>query len=360
MMDIPAAPEDGISVVLPNYNHGTYIGRAVAAILAQDRLPCEILIVDDGSTDDSLAIIDRIAAASPLVRVFRNPTNQGVVAAQSRALAVAKGRYVHLAAADDRVLPGFYSLAIEMLERHPDAGLFTGDSVLVDGRSGRFLSVRPLVMPRFRPGYLAPATVRKALAVSDNWVLTGASIIRADAVAANGGLIEELGSFADGFLVRKIALTRGYCYAPRLVATWSIFPQSASRSVALDVEKAKAIGAVAQAHISADTVFPPRYAERFGARWRFSTARLALSRERIDPGSVLALGASSRVDLAVLNALLGLSRGLLGRVLATAWLFVRLRPFRVRGIAATFLYRVVFFVPWRARCTRMGANEEPR
>ncbi|HLH87326.1 MAG TPA: glycosyltransferase family 2 protein [Xanthobacteraceae bacterium] len=359
-MDIAAAREEGISVVLPNYNHGKYVERAVAAILAQDRPPCEILIVDDGSTDDSLAIINKIAITSPLVRAFRNPTNQGIVAAQSRGLALAKGRYIHLAAADDWVLPGFYSLALEMLERHPDAGLFTGDSVLLDGRTGRFLSVRPLVMPRFRPGYLAPATVRKALASSDNWILTGASIIRADAVATNGGLHEELGSFADGFLTRKIALTRGYCYEPRLVATWSIFPQSASRSVALDVEKAKAIGVIAQAHISADTVFPPWYAKRFGGRWRFSTARLALSREPIDPRSVLALGALARVDLAVLNAILGLSRGLIGRGLAAAWLFIRLRPYRVAGIAATFLYRLIFFVHWRARYTRLGAKQESR
>ena len=181
-----------ISVILPNYNHGQYIRRSVAAILGQDHQPCEIIIVDDGSTDDSRKIINELAAASPLIRVFGNPTNEGLVAAQLRALAVVTGRHIHLAAADDTILPGFYSLAAEMLERYPEAGLFTGDSLLFDGVSGRFLSTRPIVMPSFKSGYLTPSRVRKALAQSDNWILTGASVIQLDALNACGGLDNDL------------------------------------------------------------------------------------------------------------------------------------------------------------------------
>ena len=52
-----------LSVVLPNYNHAKFIGRALAALLGQERAADEIIVIDDGSTDDSIAVIERIAAA---------------------------------------------------------------------------------------------------------------------------------------------------------------------------------------------------------------------------------------------------------------------------------------------------------
>ena len=131
-----------ILVVLPNYNHGRYIKRAIDAFLAQDFPPDEILVVDDGSTDNSRAILDKIALASPRVRVFKNEKNEGLIPAQLRALAAAKGKFIFLAAADDWILRGFFSLAVETLESCPQAGLFAGDSILADGLSGRFLGGR--------------------------------------------------------------------------------------------------------------------------------------------------------------------------------------------------------------------------
>jgi len=61
----------GISTILPNYNHGQYIRRAIEAILQQDCLPIEIIVVDDGSTDGSPAIIAELARASPLPMMAR-------------------------------------------------------------------------------------------------------------------------------------------------------------------------------------------------------------------------------------------------------------------------------------------------
>jgi glycosyltransferase involved in cell wall biosynthesis len=334
--------KNGISVILPNWNHGRYIRRAVEAILRQDRLPCEIIIIDDGSTDDSLAIINELAVSSSLIRVFSNSINEGLIAAQLRALAAATGQYIHLAAADDTILPGFYSLAVKMLEQYPEAGLFAGDSLLIDGVSGRLLSMRPIVMPSFKPAYLPPSRVRKALARADNWILTGASVIRADAFNACGGLDKDLGSFADGFLVRKIALTRGFCYAPQFVSNWVIFSGGASRSTALDVEKAIAMLETAQVRIAADPIFPSWYAKRFVDRWRFAVARLALEQEDIKRSTVLALGAKTQLDKAIVNLVLSLSSGLLARVLALAWLFVRLRPYRIADLATTFVCRKFF------------------
>src|SRR3984957_13535743 len=112
-----------LSVVLPNYNHGKLISRAVTALLAQERAPDEIVIVDDGSTDDSLRVIEAHAAGSKTIRVIANRTNEGATAALARGLDACRGTYVYFAAADDWVLPGFFATVLPVLERHPQAGL---------------------------------------------------------------------------------------------------------------------------------------------------------------------------------------------------------------------------------------------
>src|SRR5258707_12471256 len=68
-----------LSVVLPNYNHARFIGRALAALLGQERAADEIIVIDDGSTDDSVAVIERIAAAAPTIRLLRSPSNAALI-----------------------------------------------------------------------------------------------------------------------------------------------------------------------------------------------------------------------------------------------------------------------------------------
>jgi glycosyltransferase involved in cell wall biosynthesis len=98
-----------LSVVLPNYNHAKFIGRALAALLGQERAADEVVVIDDGSTDDSVAVIERIAAATPAIRMLRNPNNIAVISTLQRGLEAARGKYVYFAASDDLIFPGFFS-----------------------------------------------------------------------------------------------------------------------------------------------------------------------------------------------------------------------------------------------------------
>ena len=112
-------------------------------------------------------------------------------------------------------MPGFFVRALDLLERHPAAGLFCGEALLVDGVTDRPIGVRPPVRPLRRAGFVDPARTRALLARIDNWILTGSAVFRRDAVVALGGFDARLGSFADGYLARKVALTHGFCFAPR-------------------------------------------------------------------------------------------------------------------------------------------------
>src|SRR5471030_1152802 len=97
-----------LSVILPNYNHGRYLPRALDALLAQDRPADEIIVVDDGATDDSLDIVSRYAEEYPSIRALKNPKNMGVIVTLTRGLQAARGKYVYFGAADDFVMPGFF------------------------------------------------------------------------------------------------------------------------------------------------------------------------------------------------------------------------------------------------------------
>jgi glycosyltransferase involved in cell wall biosynthesis len=96
-------PPDAVtlSAIVPNYNHGRYIGRAIGALLSQERVPDQIVIVDDASNDDSLAIIKGLAARSPRITVISQPVNMGTNAALRKGLEIANSRYILLAGADD-------------------------------------------------------------------------------------------------------------------------------------------------------------------------------------------------------------------------------------------------------------------
>jgi glycosyltransferase involved in cell wall biosynthesis len=101
----PASPRPAISVVMPVYNGGRFVRRAVESVLTQTFPDWELLAVDDGSTDDSAALLDAAAAADPRVRVFRHPANRGLSAARNTALAAAGGEWVAYLDCDDEFYP---------------------------------------------------------------------------------------------------------------------------------------------------------------------------------------------------------------------------------------------------------------
>lgn len=98
-------PVDGplVSAVIPTYNRGHVIERAIASVLAQTYQPIEIIVVDDGSTDDTAS---RLAALDvPTLRYYRSDTNIGASAARNLGISHARGEFVAFLDVDDEWLP---------------------------------------------------------------------------------------------------------------------------------------------------------------------------------------------------------------------------------------------------------------
>ncbi len=328
-----------LSVVLPNYNHARLIPRAIEALYAQVPPPGEVIVVDDGSTDDSLAVIAAHAERHPTLRVIVHPANQGAIATLAHGLEASRGSHVYFAAADDWVDPGFFAAALAMLWSYPQAGLCCGEARLVDGHTGETVARRPPVRPIYRAGFVDAHQTRGLLRRLDNWILTGSAVFRRDAAVAAGGFDARMGSFADGYMARKVALTHGFCFIPQVVATWCVYPDSYSRRTALDAARAQSALETVPAALAADPIFPPWYAQVFAGRWRFAVARLAVSSGSINRQLLLSMGAQTKFDQFMLNATSRLPLFPLARLTTLAWLWFRLRPTTLSGLLRTALAR---------------------
>lgn len=110
------------SVCIPNYNHGKYLGEAIESVLAQDCQDFEIVVADNASTDDSVAIVERLAGrpGGDKIRLFRNRKNIGFAPNTERAARPAVGRFQTMLCADDLMLPRALSTYKDVLDRLGD------------------------------------------------------------------------------------------------------------------------------------------------------------------------------------------------------------------------------------------------
>jgi glycosyltransferase involved in cell wall biosynthesis len=112
------------SVVIASYNYGHLIGEAIGSVQAQTVDDLEIIVVDDGSTDDTPAALERID--EPRLRVLRIP-NGGVAAARNAGLEMARGEFIAFLDADDRWLPTKLERQLALFESEPEVGLVFTD-----------------------------------------------------------------------------------------------------------------------------------------------------------------------------------------------------------------------------------------
>ena len=105
-----------ISVIIPVYNAQKYLRQCVDSVLAQTYRNLEIILIDDGSTDNSGKLCDEYAQKDPRVQVIHQ-TNDGVSAARNAGLKAAKGQYIGFADADDFTEPDMYAYLLELLQR---------------------------------------------------------------------------------------------------------------------------------------------------------------------------------------------------------------------------------------------------
>ncbi|KAM3096172.1 glycosyltransferase [Phormidesmis sp. 146-35] len=119
-----------VSIVIPSYNNASFISEAIESVLAQTYRPIEVMVIDDGSTDNTR----EICARYPSVAYHYQP-NQGVSVARNHGLEKSRGSLVLFLDSDDRLLPDAIATNVAYLQTHTDAGFVFGLSrpVAADG-----------------------------------------------------------------------------------------------------------------------------------------------------------------------------------------------------------------------------------
>lgn len=207
-----------ISVIIPLYNKEREIEGTIRSVLAQRLQPLEIVVVDDGSTDHSAALVEAIP--SPLIRLVRQP-NAGECAARNRAIAESRGELLALLDADDEWEEGFLEEIASLYREFPGCGIYS-TAFRVVSHDG--------VFP-------APTPTRRGIV--ENFFRDSAhryvSIPSASAIPRE--VIDRVGGFPDGmkmggdlYMWIKIARRYPVCFSPQPLCRYSKVASNRSAS----------------------------------------------------------------------------------------------------------------------------------
>src|SRR5918993_3738999 len=118
-----------VTVVIPCYNQAHFLTEAIESVLSQSYPNFEVVVVDDGSTDDTSEVASRYPQKVRLIR----QENRGLAGARNTGIGHARGEYLVFLDADDRLLPKALEVGIEQLEAHPECAFVSGHCRWISG-----------------------------------------------------------------------------------------------------------------------------------------------------------------------------------------------------------------------------------
>ncbi len=120
-----------VSVIMPVFNQAATLRASIESVIAQTYTDWELLVLDDCSSDGSLALLEKLAHSVPKVHFVANTRNLGIAANLNRGVNAANGKYIARLDGDDSMLPERLSNQIRFLESHPAIGILGGGADLV-------------------------------------------------------------------------------------------------------------------------------------------------------------------------------------------------------------------------------------
>lgn len=331
---------------MPNYNHDRFIGAALGALLAQTRPADEIIVIDDASTDDSIATIERLAHGRAGISVIRKRSRGGVLEALNEGLQRASGDLIAFPAADDLVAIDFLKETEALLRKFPAAPFCSACVELVDSGRRR-LGFRPILRPMLSAEYATAESARSMLARGDNFFLGPVTLYRRQRLLELGGFDHSLGASSDGMMQRRMAVRWGFCFVPKVLGIWRLHGANFSAAAVASPEKLDQLIETNQRALAIEPpgLFPEGYSQLLERRLRFSAARLALLRHgRKAPSheelsAVCSMIRATRADRMMLQTFQRL--GPASTLLSMGWLAMRLRPFSFAWLGMEAMRRVV-------------------
>ena len=241
-----------VSVIVVNYNYGRYLADAISSVFAQNYKNIECFVVDNKSTDDSLAVLDELSVAYPELRVVRRASNDGQCVATAEVFPETRGQYVVFLDADDVLLPDFVGTHVFVnLSLYTHVGFTCSDMVQAVDRDivlTTFHSIKDLIKAKdhaermLRPVEASICSLDGLTPVPDDavllvardckgwpWTATSAFMFRRDAIAMliENPRLHTLRSALDVYFARGINAMTGSVVIDRALAVYRMHGSNA-------------------------------------------------------------------------------------------------------------------------------------
>jgi glycosyltransferase involved in cell wall biosynthesis len=179
-----------VSVIIPAYNHGHFLGEAVQSVLDQTFPDFELIVVDDGSTDNTKEAVESFK--DPRIRYIYQE-NRGVSAAQNTGIRASSGEYIAILGADDIWLPQNLELKVKVLDSRPEVALVCSDGFIFDDTTGVTLgSMWHLYSPGLNPRRAARQPLRELLSRASIFIRPQFTVLRREVFTEVGYFDESL------------------------------------------------------------------------------------------------------------------------------------------------------------------------
>ncbi|WP_428665801.1 glycosyltransferase [Reyranella sp.] len=202
-----------VTVVIPTYNAVRWLHETVDSILAQKFRDFELLVLDNASTDDTPAVIGRYSDSR--VDFRRNSTNLGFAGNVNRGCREARGEFIMVIGADDRLMPDFLTAAVDFLDAEPGVSMVHGPAAWIDAEGRRFGGTAG-GWARITPG------PRAMLGAFGDGFCFSTMLMRTAAIRATGPFDEAWREVVDLWLFMRMCLAGQIGYLDRVLCEYRV------------------------------------------------------------------------------------------------------------------------------------------
>ncbi len=217
-----------ISVIIPAYNSAQYLPEAIDSVLTQTHSGCEIIVVDDGSTDGTKIVCARYLNEECSTVKYVYQDNQGLPAARNRGVEASSGKYLVFLDSDDCLLPSAIEIGLQALQEHPEAGYVFGRYLYQLARTdGTFITENTFE-------HQPPIASYASILADQHRTQCACVMFRREVFEAVGGYNRELWALEDIDLLLRIAQNFPIYYHQQIVSEYRIRDQNmSSKSAAM-------------------------------------------------------------------------------------------------------------------------------
>ena len=231
-----------VSVIIPNYNHASYLPKRIESVLAQTYTDFELIILDDSSTDNSRDIIESYSRRYPQIRAIYNDENSGSPFAQwNKGVGMAQGKYLWFAESDDFCENSLLENLIPLLDKHGQVGIAYAQTYLVDEEDKIINSYRKNLEFIYKSKQWEHDFIKNGKEACREWLLfhnpipnASGALIRKEAFTGAGMADQGMKLNGDWFLYARILTRYDLAFCSKHLNYFRVHPHTQRQRARVD------------------------------------------------------------------------------------------------------------------------------